>query len=172
MVAEVSYEIALTWMPLDLTGDKSTLVQVMAWCRHRRNQAITWTNVDLSSVRRQATSHYLSQCWLRSMWPNGVTQWVNAHVYDTRNGKKRIPCYMKYLMVTIPCVCRKYIFVGNFRKVTMQSNKLQKLKWFYSYLYLMYSQHSFEIFYHVTDMIKWSKCYNWPIRKLYILLYT
>ena len=42
-------------MPLDLTDDKSTLVQVMAWCR-------------------QATSHYLSQCWPRSMSPNGVTR--------------------------------------------------------------------------------------------------
>ena len=56
-----SCEIALRWMPLDLTGDKSTLVQVMAWCP-------------------QATSHYLSQCWPRSMSPNGVTkpQWVNS----------------------------------------------------------------------------------------------
>ena len=55
----ISHEIALRWMPLDLTDDKSTLVQVMAWCR-------------------QATSHYLSQCWPRSMSPNGVTrpQWV------------------------------------------------------------------------------------------------
>ena len=57
----ISYEIALRWMPLDLTDDKSTLVQVMAWCR-------------------QATSHYLSQCWPRSMLPNDVTrpQWVNV----------------------------------------------------------------------------------------------
>ena len=56
----ISYEIALRWMPLDLTDDKSTLVQVMAWCR-------------------QATSHYLNQCWPRSLWPYGVTrpQWVN-----------------------------------------------------------------------------------------------
>ena len=48
------------WMPLDLTDDKSTLVQVMAWCR-------------------QATSHYLSQFWPRFMSPYGVTrpQWVN-----------------------------------------------------------------------------------------------
>ena len=55
----ISYEIALRWMPLDLTDDKSTLVQVMAWCH-------------------QATSHYLSQCWRRFMSPNGVTrpQWV------------------------------------------------------------------------------------------------
>ena len=29
----ISYEIALRWMPLDHTDDKSTLVQVMAWCR-------------------------------------------------------------------------------------------------------------------------------------------
>ena len=55
----ISCKIALRWMPLDLTDDKSTLVQVMAWCR-------------------QATSHYLSQCWPRSMPPYGVTrpQWV------------------------------------------------------------------------------------------------
>ena len=55
-----SYDNVLKWMPQDLTDDKSTLVQVIAWCR-------------------QASSHYLSQCWLRSMSPNGVTrpQWVN-----------------------------------------------------------------------------------------------
>ena len=50
----ISYVIALRWTPLDLTDDESTLVQVMAWCR-------------------QATTHYLSQCWPRSISPNGVT---------------------------------------------------------------------------------------------------
>ena len=51
----------LRCMPQDLTDDKSILVQVMTWCR-------------------QATSHYLSQCWPRSMSPNDVTrpQWVNV----------------------------------------------------------------------------------------------
>ena len=29
----ISYEIALRWMPQDLTDVKSTLFQVMAWCR-------------------------------------------------------------------------------------------------------------------------------------------
>ena len=55
----ISCELALRWMSLDLTDDKSTLVQIMAWCR-------------------QATSHYLSQCWPRSLSPYGVTrpQWV------------------------------------------------------------------------------------------------
>ena len=63
----ICYQIALTWMPLDLADDMSTLVQVMAWCR-------------------QATSHYLSQCWPRSMPPNGVTrpQWVK-HNHELPN---------------------------------------------------------------------------------------
>ena len=54
-----SHDNALRWMPRDLTDDKSTLVQVMAWCR-------------------QATGQYLNQCWPRSVWPYGVTrpQWV------------------------------------------------------------------------------------------------
>ena len=57
----ISCEIALIWMSLNFTEDHSTLVQVMAWCR-------------------QATSHYLSQCWPRSLSPCGVTrpQWVNV----------------------------------------------------------------------------------------------
>ena len=48
-------------MPLDLTNDNSTLVQVMAW----------W---------RQAISHYLSQFSPRFMSPYGVTrpQWVKS----------------------------------------------------------------------------------------------
>ena len=58
----ISGEIALRWMPQDFTDDKSTLVQVMAWCR-------------------QATSHYLGQCRPRSISPYGVTrpQWVNLY---------------------------------------------------------------------------------------------
>ena len=50
-----SWEIALRSMPRNIVNDKSTLVQVMAWCR-------------------QATSHYLNQCWPRSMWPHGITR--------------------------------------------------------------------------------------------------
>ena len=56
-----SNDYAPRWMQWDLMDDKSTSVQVMAWCR-------------------QATSHYLSQCWPSSMSPYGVTrpQWVNT----------------------------------------------------------------------------------------------
>ena len=49
----ISCEIAMIWMSLDLIDDQSTLVQVMAWCR-------------------QAPSHYLIQCWPRSLSPYGV----------------------------------------------------------------------------------------------------
>ena len=50
-------------MPDKLTDDKSTLVQVLAWCR-------------------QATSHCLSQGWLSSLSPCRVTrlQWVKGHI--------------------------------------------------------------------------------------------
>ena len=44
----ISCEIALRRTSLDLTDDKSTLVQVMTWCC-------------------QATSHHLSQWWPRSL---------------------------------------------------------------------------------------------------------
>ena len=56
----MSCEIALRRMSLDLTNNKSTLAQVMAWCH-------------------QATTHYLSQCWPRFMLAYGITrpQWVN-----------------------------------------------------------------------------------------------
>ena len=60
---DISSEIALRWTSLDLNDDKSTLVQVMAWCH-------------------QATSHYLNQYWPRSLPLYGITkpQWVD-HVH-------------------------------------------------------------------------------------------
>ena len=63
----ISCEIALLWTSLDFTDDQSTLVQVnyvMAWCR-------------------QATSHYLSQWWLRSMSPMaslGFNELKSCHI--------------------------------------------------------------------------------------------
>ena len=60
-----SHDNALQWIPQDLTDvNKSTLLQVMAWCR-------------------QATSHYLSQCWLSFLSPYDVTrpQWVYLGIF-------------------------------------------------------------------------------------------
>ena len=51
----ISCETVPIWMSLDHTYGKSALVQVMAWCH-------------------QATSHYLSQCWPRSLSPYGITR--------------------------------------------------------------------------------------------------
>ena len=55
----ISCELAHRWMSLKLTDERSTLVQVMAWCH-------------------QAASHCLSQWWPRSLSPYGITrpQWV------------------------------------------------------------------------------------------------
>ena len=63
-----SHDNASRWMPQDLADDKSTLVQVMAWCC-------------------EATSHYLSQCWLSFLLPYGGARpqwvkqqgWISAH---------------------------------------------------------------------------------------------
>ena len=59
----ISCENALMWMSLNFADDQSTLVQVMAWCR-------------------QATSHYLSQCWPRYLSPYSITrpQWVKFNI--------------------------------------------------------------------------------------------
>ena len=75
----ISCEIALIWMSLDFTDDQSILVQVIAWCR-------------------QATSHYLSQCWPRSLSPYGDTrpQWVNPVCDELFGGKhKNVIMYTK-----------------------------------------------------------------------------
>ena len=63
---DISSENAFRRTSLDLSDDKSTLVQMKALCR-------------------QATSHYLSQCWPKSVSPYGVTrpQWVKYKLYQT-----------------------------------------------------------------------------------------
>ena len=41
-------------MPQDLTDEKTTLVQVMAWCR-QVHKAITWTSVSQDLKRHMAS---------------------------------------------------------------------------------------------------------------------
>ena len=70
----------LRWMSWDLTN-KSTLVQVMAWCR-------------------QATSHYLSQCWPSSMLPYGVTRPQCVNTLRLRwNGRHFADNIFKFIVV-------------------------------------------------------------------------
>ena len=68
----ISCGTALKQMPWEVTNDES-LVQVMTWCH-------------------QATSHYLSQCWTRSMSIYDVTrsQWVNAWENELSKNKERL----------------------------------------------------------------------------------
>ena len=61
-IVSIQCEIALRWMSQNLTSEKSTSVQVMAWCH-------------------QATSHYLTHCLPRSMLLNGIIrpQWIKEY---------------------------------------------------------------------------------------------
>ena len=87
-----SCETALRSMPQNPSDDKSTLVQVMAWCR-------------------QAASHYLSQCCPRSLSPYGVTrpQWVNSLFLS---GSK---CHSKNIVY-------KYEFVTDSKSISIGSD--------------------------------------------------
>ena len=51
---DISYEIALEEMSLDLIDDESTFIQVVAWC-HPAN-------------------HYLDHCWPRSVSPYDLSK--------------------------------------------------------------------------------------------------
>ena len=53
-------QIFLRWMSQNIFDEKSTLVQAMAWCH-------------------QAASHYLSQCWPRSMASLGHNELNESH---------------------------------------------------------------------------------------------
>ena len=70
---DIYHEISSRWMSLDFTDDKSTLVQVNAWCR-------------------QATGHYLNQCWPSSLPPLLDYRWhhhghldIMINKYEYRN---------------------------------------------------------------------------------------
>ena len=96
----ISRETALIWMSLDHTYVKSTVVQVMAWCR-------------------QATSHYLSQCWPRSMSPYGVTrpQWVNKFSWRILLPVKEVFMWTLTLILTSPFFVITAVQCGSTRMV-------------------------------------------------------
>ena len=77
-----SCEFAIMCVSQEFIIDYLTSAQVIAWCR-------------------QATSHYLSQCWPTSMSPYGVTspQWVDIFV-----ALDRIACYKNIQAWTNGCL--------------------------------------------------------------------
>ena len=66
-ILSIQVNIFLVWMWDDLIDGKSTLGQLMAWYR-------------------QATSHYLNQCWPRSLLVYDITrpQWVSGIYFIIR----------------------------------------------------------------------------------------
>ena len=79
----ISCEISIRLLSLDLTDDKSTLVQVMAWCR-------------------QVTSHYLNQCWPRSWIPYGITRPQRANILRQRH--RLAHDIFKYILLYEYCI--------------------------------------------------------------------
>ena len=90
-------DIALWWVPQNLTKEKSTLVRVMAWCH-------------------QAPNHYLNQCLPRSVSPCDITrpQWVThwglnkmANILQTTftNTFSFVEWKLLYFASNIPKVC-------------------------------------------------------------------
>ena len=75
-------------MSLDFTDDQSTLAQIMAWCR-------------------QATSHYLSQCSLRSLSPYGITgqQWVKVYMHHISHNKLYMNSLFGHIDINVFKLC-------------------------------------------------------------------
>ena len=103
-------------MSLNLIDDKFTLVQVMAWCH-------------------QATSHYLSQCWPRSLPQYGVTrpQWVNTFRPE-QNGHQSTTLQITFLNVfsstKIAAFWFKFYWIPFLRvKINNKSALVQVMAW-------------------------------------------
>ena len=81
----ISCEISLRWMPEDLTDDKSTLVQVMAWVP-------------------SGSKPLPDQCWPSCIYPYGITrgQWVE---YGRKSAENQIDVRGKFLLRQKPCAC-------------------------------------------------------------------
>ena len=79
-------EVALRWM-LHQTPDQSTLVQVMTW-------------------GHLATSHYLNQCWPKSLSPYSVTrpQWVNLAAMLEYHWRYSIILCKSWLLIKMECM--------------------------------------------------------------------
>ena len=81
----ISIKFSMNFIPRGLIDNKSIPVFTIGSdndIEPNKPQAITFTLVQVMAWCHQATSHYLNQCWPRSMSPYGVTrpQWVNPWV--------------------------------------------------------------------------------------------
>ena len=137
-------EITLRRMSLDLTEYKSTLVQVMAWCR-------------------QAPSHYLSQCWPSFLSPYGelscsrLSNWFS--LLCLRPWMKHLPpvwqltlslCFkwqlicksaiMEITFILISWLCVRFYYLPRFRLLfSLQIFLTLKYHFYTKYFVLSYS---------------------------------
>ena len=153
-------------MQLDLHDDESTLVQLMAWCR-------------------QATSHYLSQCWPRSMLPNGVTrpQWVKislAHLNSDFN-------YFSYTLQSGLAISsgprKKEISMeknapeetGFFHPYQKKWNKLKLVEYIYFCILIIFPERKLSLIFslnrkkcHLQKFIIWFIIYTLPFQWFFL----
>ena len=128
---DISCEIVLRWMSHHLTDDKSTLVQVNAWCH-------------------QATSHYLSQCWPKSMpvfpksrqhvcfvrrriqmWDVGFVKIISIWCLSVQFGRRSMKSIREDCM--LPCdatslQCVKGMKLLSYKNGTFYFNKKERVK--------------------------------------------
>ena len=109
----ISCEIALRWLSLILTNDKSTLVQIMAWCC-------------------QATSQYLCQSWPRPPTPYGVTKPQSTnHGESETNGRHFADDILNFFFF----LNEKYIFIQTSLKFVSKGHVNNTYKqWFIQWL--------------------------------------
>ena len=91
-ILKISGQINIRWIPYDFSDDKSTLVQIMAWCC-------------------QPTSHYLNPCWL----------WSYRHMASLGRNESILPVYtLRHQMLHGSCwrdnVSKVFGSIGKFTK--------------------------------------------------------
>ena len=88
-----SCEITLRWLALNLTDDKSTLVQVKAWCQQATS---TWVNVDPDLCHHTASSLCLDE--------KNAEGWHKMQIYIfilSKNSAPKAPCFQWVNLLTI-----------------------------------------------------------------------
>ena len=143
----ISCEFALRWMSLHLADDKTTLVQVMAWCH-------------------QATSHYLTQCWSRSMSPNDLTRphWVNVdHAITRSKCQWYLPSWCEWKNIQNAVTWNVYVASYPMTNITFfvffrMIFTLYKLDWFYWRLFVFLFK-SILYWFHGLNSLRLSDAY-------------
>ena len=79
----VYFDKHLSWMPYDLTDDKSASVQIMTWC-HLAKRSVIWTNLSKHMVFHKKTIILNTDLCGGSflIWKIISALWVIIHTYD------------------------------------------------------------------------------------------